>query len=290
MLRSSLVILLFLILTTPAILFANDDLTVLEKVVAANALTQPELQNYLVTVETSRIEEMMSNMTAGMPEDVKPPAPPVIVKFWQRNGEGLVFAKKETMTPYVEKMVNRLSANLAIELYEMILPADQADARQALIKNAKLKSSEVSLAEQLIQRLEITFNKPTDLNGAFYVSGMRLPQKQINTLTFDIDTRTNTVNEMSLTVEGGLQLTVEIRYRAVTGGHIPERFQITSPDGKVEDIFEATLAEVDNFVLPTSMLRTINRPELQETLEVFFKDYQLNQPIPEDIQTRLKVK
>ncbi len=290
MLRSSLVILLFLILATPAILFANDDLTILEKVVAANALTQPELQNYLVTVETSRIEEMMSNMTAGMPEDVKPPAPPVIVKFWQRNGEGLVFAKKETMTPYVEKMVNRLSANLAIELYEMILPADQADARQALIKNAKLKSSEVSLAEQLIQRLEITFNKPTDLNGAFYVSGMRLPQKQINTLTFDIDTRTNTVNEMSLTVEGGLQLTVEIRYRAVTGGHIPERFQITSPDGKVEDIFEATLAEVDNFVLPTSMLRTINRPELQETLEVFFKDYQLNQPIPEDIQTRLKVK
>ena len=290
MLRSSLVILLFLILATPAILFANDELTVLEKVVAANALTQPELQNYLVTVETSRIEEMMSSMTAGMPEDVKPPAPPVIVKFWQRNGEGLVFAKKETLTPYVEKMVNRLSANLAIELYEMILPADQADARQALIKDAKLKSSEVSLAEQLIQRLEITFNKPTDLNGAFYVSGMRLPQKQINTLTFDIDTRTNTVNEMSLTVEGGLQLTVEIRYRAVTGGHLPERFQITSPDGKVEDIFEATLAEVDNFVLPTSMLRTINRPELQETLEVFFKDYQLNQPIPEDIQTRLKVK
>ena len=290
MLRSSLVILLFLILATPAILFANDELTVLEKVVAANALTQPELQNYLVTVETSRIEEMMSSMTAGMPEDVKPPAPPVIVKFWQRNGEGLVFAKKETLTPYVEKMVNRLSANLAIELYEMILPADQADARQALIKNAQIKSSEVSLAEQLIQRLEITFNKPTDLNGAFYVSGMRLPQKQINTLTFDIDTRTNTVNEMSLTVEGGLQLTVEIRYRAVTGGHLPERFQITSPDGKVEDIFEATLAEVDNFVLPTSMLRTINRPELQETLEVFFKDYQLNQPIPEDIQTRLKVK
>ena len=288
MLRSSLVVLLFLILTTPAILFANDNLAVLEKVAAANALTQPELQNYLVTVETSRIEEMMSSMTAGMPADVTPPPAPVIVKFWQRDGEGLVFAKKETLTPYVEKMVNRLSANLAIELHEMILPADQANARQALVKNAKVKSSEVSLAEQLIQRLEITFNKPTDLNGAFYVSGMRLPQKQINTLTFDIDTRTNTVNEMSLTVEGGLQLTVEIRYLEVTGGSIPERFQITSPDGKVEDIFEATLAEVDNFVLPTSMLRTINRPELQERLEVFFKDYQLNQPIPEDIQTRLK--
>jgi hypothetical protein len=288
MFRSSLVVLSFFILTTPTTLFANENLAALEKVVAANALTQPELQNYLVTVETSRIEEMMSSMTAGMPADVKPPTPPVIVKFWQRNGEGLVFAKKETLTPYVEKMVNRLSANLAIELHEMILPADQADARQTLIKNAKLKSSEVSLAEQLIHRLEITFNEPTDLHGAFYVSGMRLPQKQINTLTFDIDTRTNTVNEMSLTVEGGLQLTVEIRYLEVTGGHIPERFQTTSPDGKVEDIFEATLVEVDSFVLPTSMLRTINRPDLQETLEVFFKDYQLNQPIPEDIQTRLK--
>ncbi len=290
MLRSSLVFLFFFILTTPTSLLANDNLAVLEKVVAANALTQPELKNYLVTVETSRIEEMMSSMTAGMPADVKPPSPPVIIKFWQRNGEGLVFAKKATLTPYVEKMVNRLSANLAIELYEMILPADQANARQTLIKNAKLKSSEVSLAEQLIHRLEITFNKPTDLHGAFYVSGMRLPQKQINTLTFDIDTRTNTVNEMSLTVEGGLQLTVEIRYLEVTGGHIPERFQITSPDGKVEDVFEATLAKVDNFVLPTSMLRTINRPELQEKLEVFFKDYQINQPIPEDIQTRLKGK
>ena len=288
MFRSTLVVLFFLILTTPTILFANDNLAVLEKVVAANALTQPELQNYLVTVETSRIEEMMSSMTAGMPADVKPPTPPVIVKFWQRNGEGLVFAKKETLTPYVEKMVNRLSTNLAIELHEMILPADQADARQTLIKTAKLKSSEVSLADQLIHHLEITFNEPTDLHGAFYVSGMRLPQKQINTLAFDIDTRTNTVNEMSLTVEGGLQLTVEIRYLEVTGGHIPERFQITSPDGKVEDIFEVTLEEVDSFVMPRSMLRTINRPELQETLEVFFKDYQLNQPIPEDIQTRIK--
>jgi hypothetical protein len=288
MLRPSLVVLFFLILTTPTILFANGDLALLEKVVSANELTQPELQNYFVTVETSRIEEMVSSMTAGIPADVKPPTPPVIVKFWQRNGEGLVFAKKETLTPYVEKMVKRISSNLAVELHEMILPADQAEARQSLAQKAKIKSSEVSLAEQLIHRLEITFNKPTDLHGAFYVSGMRLPQKRINRLTFDIDSRTNTVNELSISVEDGLQLTVEIRYLEVTGGYIPERFQITSPDGKVEDIFEATLAEVDNFVLPTSMLRTINRPELQETLEVFFKGYQLNQPIPEDIQTRLK--
>ncbi len=286
--RSSLVILFFLILIAPTFLLAEDNLAVLDKVVAANALTQPGLQNYLVTVETSRIEEMMAGMTAGIPKDVKPPTAPVIVKFWQRDGKGLVFAKQETLTPYVEKMVKRLSSNLAVELHEMILPADQAEARRALVKEAKVKSSEVSLADQLLQRLEIIFNQPTDLNGAFYVSGMRLPQKQVKALTFDVDTRTNTVNEMRISVEDGLPLSVEIRYLQVAGGYIPERFQITSPGGRIEDTFAATLAEVGNFVLPTSMLRTINRPDLQEKLEVFFKDYQINQAIPEDIRTRLK--
>jgi hypothetical protein len=81
---------------------------------------------------------------------------------------------------------------------------------------------------------------------------------------------------------------MEIRYLEVAGGHIPERFQITSPDGKVDDSFEVKFIEVDSFLLPASMLRVIRRPELQEKLEVFFKDYQVNKPIPEDIQTQLK--
>lgn len=290
MLRSSLAIFIFCILIAPTILLAEDNLAALDKVVSANAQTQPNLQNYQVTVETSRIEEMMNSMTTGMPADVKPPAPPVIVKFWQRNGEGAILARQEVVSSFVEKMVTRLSANLAIELHEMILPAAQTEMRRTLVKDAVVKSSEVSLADQLIHRLEITFNQPTDLDGAFYVSGMRLPQKQVNKLIFDIDTRTNTVNELSIAVDNGLQLTVEIRYHEVPGGHIPERFQITSPDGKVEDIFEVKLTEIDDFVLPKSMLRTIRRPELQEKLEVFFKDYQINQPIPEDIKARLKVR
>lgn len=288
MLRSSLVVLIVLILTAPTTLFADDNLAGIEKVVAANALTQPELQNYLVRVETPRIGEMMTSMTAGIPNDVKPPAAPVIFKFWQRNGDGLVFASQEALTPYVAKMVERLSTNLALELNQMILPEDQAEARQALVKNANLRSSEVSLADQLLNRMEIRFNKPTDLNGAFYANGMRLPQKQIEALTFDMDSRKNTINEMNITTAGGLHLSVEIRYLQVAGGYLPERFQVTSPDGQIEDIFEVTLTRIDGFVLPTSMLRTINRPDLQEKLEVFFKDYQLNQPIPEDIQTRLK--
>ena len=288
MLRSSLILLLFFSLITPSYLLANDDLAIFEQVAAANSKTQPDLQNYLVTVETSRIEEMMSRMTTGMPADVKPPPPPVIVKFWQRNGEGLVYARQEALTPYVEKMVKQISANLATELNEMVLPAAQSEQRRELVKNAEIKLSEVALTDNLIRRLEISFKKPTDLNEAFYVSGIRLPQKQIKSLIFEIDAKTSTVRELALFADNGLQLTVEIHYLEVTGGLIPERFQITSPDGKIDDRFEVKFVEVDNFLLPASMLRVIQRPDLQEKLEVFFKDYQVNQPIPEDIQTRLK--
>jgi len=288
MLRSSLILLFLLFLTTPSTLFANDGLAILEQVASASTKTQPTLQSYLVTVETSRIEEMMSKMTTGMPADVTPPPPPVIVKFWQRSGEGLIYARQAALTPYVEKMVKQISANLAIELNEMLLPVEQSKQRHALIMAADIKSSEVALTDNLIHRLEISFKKPTDLNGAFYASGIRLPQKQIKSLTFDIDAKTSTVRELALVRDNGLRLTVEIRYREVTGGLIPERIQVTSPDGKVDDRFEVKFIEIDSFLLPASMLRVIRRPELQEDLEIFFKDYQVNQPIPEAIQTRLE--
>jgi hypothetical protein len=286
MLRASLIAIALCTLTLPSLLYAND-LSILEQVVAANSRTQPGLQNYLATVETSRIEEMMTRMTAGMPAEVKPPEPPVIVKFWQRNGKSLVYAKQSQLSPYVEKMVKQLSVNLAMELNQMLLPEIRSEKRRGLAKAAEIKTSDVALAGDIIHRLEISFSEPTDLNEAFYASGMRLPQKQISTLTFDIDSKTDTVNEMSLLTGDGLQLTVEIRYIAVRGGYIPERFQITSPDGKIDDRFEVKFAEVGGYLLPASMLRVIQRPELQEELEVFFKNYQVNQPVPEDIQTRL---
>ena len=107
MLRSFLIVLICFSLTTPSLLLANDELAILEVVSAANAGTQPGLQNYLANVETSRIEEMMARLTTGMPSDVKPPPPPVITKFWQRNGESLVYARQSQLTPYVEKMVKQ---------------------------------------------------------------------------------------------------------------------------------------------------------------------------------------
>lgn len=287
MFRTSLILLIISTMTAPSLLFAGNNLEVLEKVVAVKEQVQPGLRNYMVTVETSRIEEMMANLTSGIPADVEPPLTPVITKFWQRNGKGLVYTEQPQLTPYVDKMVQQISTKLAIDLNELLLPAARTEQRRNLVKDAEIKSSEVALADSLIHHLEIVFAKPTDLDEAFYLSGMRLPQKQINSLVFDVDIRTNTVSEMDLVTDNGLRLTVEIRYLAVADGYIPERFQITSPDGKIDDLFQVKFSEVDGYILPTSVLRVIRRPELQENLEIHFKDYQINQQIPVDIQARL---
>jgi len=288
MFKSSLAVLAFIVLILPNLLFADDSLTVLESVAAASTQDQPGLLNYLVTVETPRIMEMMSSMTNGMPADVPPPVPPVITKFWQRNDKGLIFAQPERLTPYVEQMFKQRSANLAVELDEMLLPIAKAEQRRQLVKDADVRLSEVLLADNLMQRLEISFVQSTDLAEAFYAVGMRLPQKQVRSLAFDIDTRTSTVSELRVATESGLQLSVEIRYIEVPGGHIPERFQITSPDGKIDDRFEARFTQVNGFTLPASIVRVIRRPDLQENLEIFFKNYRVNQPVSEDIQSRLK--
>ena len=138
-----------------------------------------------------------------------------------------------------------------------------------------------------IHHLEITFAQPTDLEQAFYVDGLRLPQKQIKSLVFDVDGTTGTVNELGITTEDKLQLIVEIRYIEVANGHIPERFKVTSPDGKVDDLFEIQFTDIDGFFLASRMQRTIRRPDHQENLEVVFKNYRINQPLPLEIRNRL---
>lgn len=286
--RTALIILILLVLNLPASLFAADELAVLESVVTAAERLQPGLNSYHVRVETSRIEDMIAQLTKGMPPEVKPPTAPVIHKFWQRQGKGLVYASGTDLAPYVEKMVQQVSTNLAVELNEMLLPPGRVEQRRELTKAAKITLSDVALADKLLHHLEITFSEPTDLNQAFYLNGMRLPQKQIKTLIFDIDSHSGTVNELDIIVDNGLQLTVEIRYIEVEGGLIPERFKVTSPDGKVDDAFEVKFTKVDGFVLPASMLRSIRRPDLEDTFEVVFKDYQVNQPIPAALQDRLK--
>ena len=287
MLRSFLASLAFLILALPTFSFASDELTILESVVAAGERGQPGLQNYLATIETTRIEELLAGLTQGSAPDGKPPAPPVINKFWQRKGKGLVYVSNTQLSPAVAEQVQQISADLAVDLNDILLPAEQAGQRRALVKGAKITLSDVALADRLIHHLEITFAQPTDLGQAFYTDGIRLPQKQITALVFDIDSTTETVSELHIVADDGMQLTVEIRYIEVPGGYVPERIKVTSPDGKIDDLFETVFSDVDGYLLPSSTQRTIRRPDLMDNTQVIFKNYRVNQQIPADLQDRL---
>lgn len=275
-----------LIFIQPAALLADDRLAVLEKVSAANSAAQPGLESYLVTVETSRIAEMIDRMTAGMVADVPRPKPPEITKYWMRNGEGGIVAGPEPLQPYVAQMVDRISAHLAVELNRLLLPADRAAQRRSLTAAATVKSSQVALDQDLLQRMEITFEPAADLDAAFYATGMRLPQKGVKTLVFDIDVRTGVVNEMMIYLDDGLKLTVEIRYFDTPGSKLPERFRVTSPDGKIDDLFEVQMMQVAGYHLPKSMRRILRRPDIQEDIEIHFRNYRINQPIPEAIRAK----
>ncbi|NIP49815.1 MAG: hypothetical protein GWO30_07440, partial [Gammaproteobacteria bacterium] len=98
-----------------------------------------------------------------------------------------------------------MSGYLAIELNRMLLPEDRAEQRKSLVNKSKVKTNEVVIANNTINQVEIKFDAPTDLDEAFYVSGLRLPQKQITSLSFDIDSQKNIVNEMKLSTADGLQ-------------------------------------------------------------------------------------
>jgi hypothetical protein len=284
--KSFLVALIFLATILPKPLFADENMAILESVVASKDRVQPSLQHYLAIIETSRVEELMTRRAREMSVSIIPSPAPVIIKFWQRHGNRLILFQPPQLDFYMETVVRELKPVLALELDNVLLPADLAEKRLELTNGAEIKLSEVALADNnLISRLEITFEKPIDLGEAFYAVGMHLPQNHVVSLVFDIDTKNKTVNELLITTNDGLQLTVEIRYIDAEGGQIPERFQITSPDGKIDERFEVTFSEVDGFLLPARMKSVIHRPELQETLEVLFKDYQVNQPISEDIQT-----
>ena len=285
--QSTLFIITLLLTLLPTLLMASSHEQLFDAVSSASHQAQPELQNYIVTIETTRIEEMMTQLTQRIPSDVAAPPAPVMKKFWQREGKGLVYADQVSNAPYVEQMAKKISGNLSVELDKMLIPIDMKEKRNSLLKGAEVKISEVALADSKIQHIDIAFAQPTDLDQAFYVRGMRLPQKKVTELSFDIDAENNTVGEFTIATADGLILTVEIRYIAVKGGHIPERYKVTSPDGKVDDSFTVTFVEKDGFTLPATMQRKIRRPNLNEDLEIIFKDYQLNQPISDELKARL---
>jgi len=288
MFRPALVFCLICTLFTAGPVAAADGLALLEAASATQAHQQAGLERYQVTVETNKIAEMIQRMTASMPPDLPRPEVPVLTKYWQREpAVNLLLAEGANVSPYVQQMIDRFSANLAVDLDGILLPAGQTAARAAIAARASLKTAETSLAEQLLHRIELNFSEPTDLGGAFYAADLRLPQKGVTALTFDIDATTKTLREMTVMTAAGLKLSVEIRYHRTATGYLPERISVTSPDGRIDDSIEVVFGPVGAYVLPQKMLRKLHRPDLQEELAVTFRDYIVNAAFPAGVRELL---
>ncbi|MBW2519374.1 MAG: hypothetical protein JRD88_03370 [Deltaproteobacteria bacterium] len=268
---------------------AVEALAPLESAARQDDQLHPGLNTYQVTVETSKIDETIQKMTASMPADLPRPQPPNVIKYWRRGApESVILAEGEQAHPYITQMVERFSNSLAVELEAMLLPHSKAEQRQQLAQEANIKMTEVVMAANRLQRFELQFEEPKDLDQAFYATNMRLPQKEIKTLIFDIDLTSNTISEVNVITTEGIHLTTEIRYRQIDNVWVPERIHTTNPNGTIDDLIEVSFTAVGDYQMPAKMVRTTRRPELNDELEVNFRDYIINQPLPESVLNRMQ--
>jgi len=281
-----------LLLISLLILFAQpglaDDLQSVEMVARAYAKKQPALENYQVTIETDKIGEMLERMTANLPADAPRPEPPVIRKYWQRNtGKSLFRAEGPNVFPYMQEMVRRFSGDFALELYSFLLPSGRSADRAALAGKAEVVVADNDLAGVKLQTTTLKFRAPVDLNGAFFTDGMGLPQKQVSRLVIDVNPKQEVVTRLEATLSDGQVLTLEVRYREVSAGQLPEEFLLTSLDGSVDIRFATRFELVDGIWLPESQERVVRHGDKQEVIMVSFVDYQVNVEFNEDIRKLL---
>jgi hypothetical protein len=280
-------LMIFLLLVFPSAVPAADQLPLLNEVAQSTAALQPGLESYQATVHTDRIATTIEAMTANIPADLPRPEVPTVLKFWRRGApRSVIIASGAQTAPLVQQMVQRISASLAIEPEELLLPPGKAAERQRLAAQATIKSTEISLVDTVLQRVDLSFATPADVAGAFYGNGLRLPQSGISRLLFDIDVSSRTVRELTVQTAAGDQLTAEFHYRPVNGGQIAERVRVTSPDGKIDDRLEVTYTEVSGYLLPQKTVRQLQRPDLQDHLEVTFSGYRVNQQFPAEVEAQ----
>ncbi len=276
-------------LALPLMAQGANGVSALETVARHYAATQPELRTYEVTLQTSKLAQVLENMTASMPPDLPRPSVPQLRKYVSRaQGGTVVRAEGQKVFPYMQEMVARFSNELAIELRTLFLPMAAVEARQTLLENARVKSSETRLGESRTLTVEVGFPAPTELNGAFYQVGLNLPQSDIKGLAFDLDPDLNLLKRLEITTASGQMQTVELRHRLVEGGYQPREIRITTPDGSIDDHVSVTFGKVQGYWLPLTQVRTIRRPGRAETITVTFSDYRLNVPLPEQVLEQMK--
>ena len=262
----------FLLFFIPLSALAQSNL--IEEVSRTYANSQPNLESYRVDLKTDKIAEMIARMTANMPPEMQRPAEPKLVKYWRRD-TGSTVRGDGTVMPNMQQMINRFSQQFAIDIDRLFFPPDQSDQRALLIKQAELKSADTQIGNEIMYNIELRFAKPATISGAFYGTGLDLPQDGITRLEFDIDQKKKLLRQIVIEAEGGPKLTVAIRHREIGGEQFPVDIRVTSPDGKIDDHFVTTLATIASFQLPTRQVRNIRRPGVVDELLVEFLNYKV---------------
>ena len=143
------------------------------------------------------------------------------------------------------------------------------------MKQAQVKSADTQIGTETLHSVELVFEHPATIAGAFYNNGLDLPQSGITRLEFDIDPKNKLLKQMVIESEGKPQLTDDIRHIELDGESFPVDIRITSLDGKIDERFITTMENVSGFHLPIMQVRNIRRPGLVEEMQVEFLNYKI---------------
>jgi len=270
--RFSALAVTLLLFLAPTSLFAQTNL--IEDVSRRYANAQPNLESYQVELKTSKINEIIARMTASMPPEMQRPAEPQLIKYWRRNHGSTVRASGAIM-PTMQQMIDRFSQQFAVDLDRFFFPADQADRRTVLARQAQIKSTDTQIGSEMLHNIEFLFEKPATIAGAFYAAGLDLPQDGITRLEFELDQKNKLLRQIVIEANESPQLTVVIRHAELDGEWFPVDIRVTSPDGKIDDHFVTTLKKISGFHLPTRQTRNIHRPGDVEEMQVDFLNYKV---------------
>lgn len=282
-----LLVCLFLVL--PALVAAEDRLDPLEATVRQLEQVQPGLESYSADIKTENPDRLIEKISPARPQPEAIPAGTTLAWYWLRDKGGLIASMDRQSIDFRQKAASHMAALFSAGSESSLIPAGQKQARRNLARQASIKTTDTLLGETRLKRIELSFSQPATLQGAFYTHNLHLPQDMIRNLYFDIDAKTQTVQEIGILTADGLKLTTEIRYHEVLAGFLPERIKITSPDGSIDDRLEITYGDIDRFSLPTRIAWIVRHPERQEDIAADFAGHRVNQPFPDAIRTEFEL-
>lgn len=280
--------LFWFLLLLPGYAIGDEPLAALEETISSNNNLRHGLEQYSARLISAQTGEVFASVVNNTPNQIPPASTPDLFYYWRRHKPSLVVVRDGSNNGITQKTASYFADQLAGGMVTALIPPQRSAQRNEIARQATVKSSETQFGQTLLKRIELTFEKPVSLQGAFYTHSFPLPQDGIVGLYIDLDIGTNTVQELGLLTAEGLKLTTEMRYAEVSGGYLPERVKITSLDGSIDDNLEIIYGKIEGFDLPVKFSRSVRRPGERGELLVTFEDFTVNQPFPQEIRDRFE--